>query len=642
VVVKGFAAPELQRRWHSGRPAPGERGTALTALLILLVLVSCALMLDRSLHRPSSRWVDEAVAVRTLSDARNALIAGAATLSPALGRDLTPGLLPFPDRNRDGNYDGKGDCVTFGLNDSHLLGRLPWAGDTTPCPRLQLGVDFRDGGGQGLWYAVSRNLLIRGRGGPVNPRLGDAGHAAYPWIRLRNGSGALLREAATGEPLAIAAVVIAPGAALASQDRSGRAPGPGEYLDSVSIGPIRIDNADTDGCPDGTVSPCTFPSWGEEFISHPEATDRNLFNDRLTYIAVDELIRAVERRVLGEVAIALDRYRDAFGAYPWLASFGDPTDASFAGNLERRGFLPVHLPGGAFTTRLGASWGFVDATPTTVRAGDARLAPPLPDLTSGSVQFARASSSCVWSDQTRGDCEGSSVDPAYYRADLGVTVRRTVEVAFQVVDPAPRVISPTSSDARRRTLSVTSEALPVSTSMSWNVRITDDDGVQQGRRELTVDADTRGTITLSGIRYDLSVVYDGIDDARDELPEWFVENDWHHFIHAAFSADAVAGGNGDGDDDCRTPVDDCLTLMAAGRPVPRGVRALLISSSAALSHQDRSIGDCNGDGIADDHLCAWLEGDNSDRSTPVRADTYVRGEYSRQFNDQVRVIDPSP
>ena len=174
------------------------------------------------------------------------------------------------------------------------------------------------------------------------------------------------------------------------------------------------------------------------------------------------------------------------------------------------------------------------------------------------------------------------------------------------------------------------------------MRITDDDGVNQGRRDLAIDADTGGEITLSGVRYDLSVVYDGKDDARDELPEWFVENEWHHFIYAAFSADAVAGGNGDGDDDCTTPVDNCLTLMAAGRPVPAGVRALVIASGAALAHQDRSIGDCDGDGVADDFLCAYLEGDNSDKSTPARADTYVRGTFTRQFNDQMRIVDPPP
>ena len=63
---------------------------------------------------------------------------------------------------------------------------------------------------------------------------------------------------------------------------------------------------------------------------------------------------------------------------------------------------------------------------------------------------------------------------------------------------------------------------------------------------------------------------------------------------------------------------------------------------AALAHQDRSIGDCDGDGSTDDILCAYLEADNNDKSTPDLADTYARGEFSARFNDQVRIVDPLP
>jgi len=554
----------------------------------------------------------------------------------------TPGLLPFPDRRRDGNYDGKSDCVTFGLNESHLLGRLPVLGEAKPCPSVLLGIDIRDGAGERLWYAVSRNLILRRGRGSINPGLGDPGSAAYSWIRVRDRRGDVVTDSGRGEPLVLAAVLIAPGTAVNGQNRSKTAPGAAEFLDSVSIGGITFSNSDSDGCQDAVPAPCGTRSLGEEFIAVPDAPVGSGFNDQVAYITVAELMRAVEKRVLGEVAVALYRYRDAFGAYPWLAEFRDPPGAPFGGALRRRGFLPVHLPAGTFSTRFGSSWRFVDSTPTTTHAGDARLVPQLRDLMSGSVQLAKVSGRCVWSDWTHGDCGGSLVIPTYFRADLGVAVRRTVEIAFHIADHSPQVHPPTSTDVRRRTLSVTSGALPMSPSRSWSVRITDDDGINQGRRDIAIDGNTGGEITLSGIRYDLSVAYDGKDDRRDELPEWFIENDWHHFIHAAFSADAVAGGNGDGDDDCTTPVDDCLTLMAAGRPVSMRVRALVISTGPALARQDRSIGDCDGDGIADDFLCAWLEGDNSDTSTPVLADTYVRGEFSRHFNDQVRIVDPPP
>jgi hypothetical protein len=145
---------------------------------------------------------------------------------------------------------------------------------------------------------------------------------------------------------------------------------------------------------------------------------------------------------------------------------------------------------------------------------------------------------------------------------------------------------------------------------------------------------------LSGIRYDLSVVYDDVNDARDELPEWFARNDWHRFIFVALSRDAVAGGDADGDGNCSTPVNTCLTLNVSGKAGRPGVRALLVSSGPRLGHQDRSSGDC--DGIAGARLCAYLEGDNGDKSTALQADTYAREERSSHYNDQVRIVDPLP
>lgn len=633
-----------------GVSMPRARGAALLAFLLVLIAVIAVLAFNDIPRKRPVVLERETTTARSLGDARSALVAWAAVSSVRAGRAAVPGVLPFPDRNRDGNYDGKGDCVTFGLNDGHLLGRLPWAGNGRPCPPMGLNVEIRDGAGEPLWYAVSRNLLVRGGGGPINSQIGEAGRAVYPWIRLRDARGNIVTGHDGHSPLAIAAVIIAPGEALEGQDRSAPTPGAREFLDSIAVGAMTVDNADADGCPDTVAAPCGSPSWGEEFIAHPESARVSGFNDRLAYITVDELMRAVEKRVLGEAAIALNRYRRDFGAYPWLAHFRDPRAlapapaTAFKSALTRTGLLPVHLPGERFATGFGGFWRFVDSTPTTTvrHSGVARLVPPLPDGMSGLIQVAGHSGRCVWSDWTRGDCEGSRVIPAHYRADLGVTVRRTLEYAFRIVDAAPRVTPPTPLDVRRRSLSVNAGVLPASPPGRWNVRITDDDGINQGQRDIAIDGDTGGEITLSGIRYDLSVVYDDRHDARDELPEWFVENQWHHLVYAAFSADAVAGGNADGDDDCRTPFDNCLTLNAAGRAVPAGVRGLVISPGAALAHQDRLVGDCNGDGVADNYLCAYFEGANSDRSTPRRADTYLRGEFTRHFNDQVRIVDPPP
>jgi len=650
VDANGFAKIGTQSNLYDGTEIPQQHGVALLTLLMALVLLSCAILLDGPRQAPPARWQRDAITARSLADAKRAVIAWSVTLSPAAGKKIAPGLLLFPDRNRDGNYDGKGDCVTFGLNDSHLLGRLPWAGHATPCPNKALNIRVQDGAGEGLWYAVSRNLLSRGRGGPLNPDMGIPGRSAYPWITLRNAQGGVVRASASGEPLAIAAVIIAPGVPLGGQDRRGTSPEPAEFLDSFPVGAVTFDNADADGCPDAAKAPCAYSSSGEEFIVYPDAPAGGGFNDRLMYITVGELMRAVEKRVLGEAAIALTSYRDTFGAYPWLAGVASPkpgtapAPASFKSNLARSGRLPVHLPGEVFATRLDASWNFIDSTPTTVtrHSGDVKLVPPLADAMSGSTQVSVDIGRCVWSDWSGGECTGSQMIPAYYRIDLGIPVTRTVEYSLAVVDKTPQVTPPTPGDVRRRTLSGAANTPTGYASPAWSIRITDDDGVNRGERETVIDADTGGQVTLSGIRYDLSVVYDDLIDSRDEVPEWFARNNWHHFIFAAFSEDAVAGGNADGDGDCSTPVNTCLILNASGKLARSDLRALVVSSGIPFPHQDRSIGDCDGDGVAEDFLCSYLEGDNSDTSSAVLADTYARGAFSSRFNDQLRIVDPLP
>jgi hypothetical protein len=362
-------------------------------------------------------------------------------------------------------------------------------------------------------------------------------------------------------------------------------------------------------------------------------------------------MRSVEKRVLGEVAIALNRYRSAHGVYPWLAKFTDPESASFKSGLFRYGLLAIHLPEEIFSTSFGGSWNFIDTTPTTVswHSGDGLLTPPLADLQAGKIRVTSTTGRCRWTDRTRADCMGSRIIPEYFRADLGIAVTRTVEYYFSVVDKTPEVTPPVSADIRRRTLSISGSLLPEARSLPpdhpplwpeipWSIRITDDDGVNRGRRDIRIGSDTVGAITLTGIRFELSVIYDDIDDERDELPEWFVENKWHHFIYAAFSSDAVAGSDGD----CNTPVNTCLTLTVDGTVVRSDVRALLVSAGFAWSHQDRTIGDCNDDGVGGDFLCAYFDGDNSDKSTVLQSDIYARDRYSAVFNDQVRIIEPLP
>ena len=245
---------------------------------------------------------------------------------------------------------------------------------------------------------------------------------------------------------------------------------------------------------------------------------------------------------------------------------------------------------------------------------------------------------------------------------------------------------PTGTSPRTRDLSVSSaflstqippqlgELAPELTAAAGGViRTTDELLGDWGSREQTMLKGLgganhgEGVIAVRGIRYEDSMVnFDDTDDPDDLIPEWFVDNDWHHYIYVAFAQDVVGGG----DNDCTLPdlptPPTCLTLNVAGNPVPREIQGLVISSGVPLPTQDRTIGDCDGDGDGqiddptnDSFLCAYFDSDNtalydvsaeklrhgantlSIRSAPAD-DNYARDNYSNNFNDQIRIIDLAP
>lgn len=663
----------MTRRRHPSAPLRSggrrrQRGAVLLTALTATVLAGASLLLAGLDGASATRARESAATTRALANARRALIGWSVGAGLAeSGEEHVPGVLPFPDRNTDPNgYDGEADCVTSGLSDRHLIGRLAWAGERSPCPARELGVEIRDGSGEALWYAVSRNL-VNHRGGsasdpPINPGLLD-GTPAYPWLRVIDASGGVL-IGGDGEPLEIAAVIIAPGAALPGQARTGPSPGPAQYLDTVTVNGVTYDNADSDGCRDsitGANAHADCPGdTGEEFIVYPDSrdtgTDTDSFNDRVAYITAEELLRAAEVRALGAMAVVLEEYRTRHDAYPWLAPYvGDPgadllSTMVFHATVDgagrtRRGRLPIHaVPGQLFDTGYALRWtidsGAVIATTdpssdgSTPAPSDAELyalASAVPQTTTGPV-------ACAWNGDDGVRCAGEP-----YRHAPGTTFtwrgailqEREVRVehdetlwAFSDGSGATGT-NPSAVSPRTRTVTATSN-LPASfaaTVRGRNYEFTCADSAcstttatgMSVERTLTVDTGTLATFTFANLEYDLSV-------ARDGIPRWFVDNDWFRYVRAAVSGEETAAVGSPGR--CIGSGSGCLTVNASG--IARDdVPAFLIGSGPALPTQTRNACGmtCPGE---------YFE----PPANAAGGDTATRAVLAAGFNDQVRVVGP--
>ncbi len=216
----------------------------------------------------------------TQFDTRRALAgAKAALLGQAVASPTRPGELPCPDRTGDGIADA---CTGTG---PARIGRLPTV-------TLQLDAG-RDETGETFWYALDR--AFDATAGMINSDTVASLHL-------------------DGE--SVVAVILAPGAPVGTQSR------PPSAVNNVARY-LEDDNADGDA----------------DFVSHAAGD----FNDRVIAITRDELMQAVERRVLGEAKRMLVDYFDpAAGANRFLPF----ADGDFDGKCESgtlQGWFPLQL-----------------------------------------------------------------------------------------------------------------------------------------------------------------------------------------------------------------------------------------------------------------------------------------------------------
>lgn len=302
-----------------------QRGVALILVVFIMGLAAMALLM-KSFSGESIQAERQEDTMRTLMQAKEAMIAWAVSHATA------PGQLPWPDRRETSNpnYDGQSDCSSANFNllnslsEPNFLGQIPSISSTTPCLVYPgAGNQFRDSDGNNLWYAISRNL-VRKYSSPasdpvINPSIISS--PTYSWMRVRDSAGNVISDR-------VAIVILAPGAPVSGQDRSSSAPPPGEFLDQLTISGTTYSNSDYD-------------TDDEDFVMGDMSS--NGFNDNLVYITIDELMAALVKRAASELRERLIIYETANGRFPDAAPLQAPlgADSYVADSGSDSGTVPV-------------------------------------------------------------------------------------------------------------------------------------------------------------------------------------------------------------------------------------------------------------------------------------------------------------
>ncbi|HIF51716.1 MAG TPA: hypothetical protein EYQ42_09375, partial [Thiotrichaceae bacterium] len=301
-----------------------QQGAALLLFMLALVLASSYSLLSK-LNSASKVHARQQVTSRALAEAKAALISYAITYPDRVNSNFGPGYLPCPDINKNGSAGGS--CSSGG---NTTTGRFPWI-------TLKMN-DLKDSSGQSLWYVLSDNFKY-------NPKLEPLNSETEGQLNIDVDADGDIDASDISD---VVAIIIAPGAPINNQSRD-----PTETVVATEIANyLETDNADFD----------------TNFVL-PDTVN---VNDRLVFITREELMKQVEKRVLGEVKKILSDYKTAQGAYPWLSKFADP-------GADRRRLTGTASNGSNSTTLVDTSNDFVE---WGVTSGDV-----VRNTTDGSIGF---------------------------------------------------------------------------------------------------------------------------------------------------------------------------------------------------------------------------------------------------------------
>lgn len=252
-----------------------DKKQAGAALIMLLFIVS--LLLTALIVQSNS--ATKIQLERTQKTQHALMEAKSVLMGRAILDENRPGSLPCP--HVDHPINGSADLF-HGNRCPSYIGRFPWR--TLGIPELQ------DADGETLWYVLSTNYRDHSAIMPLNS----------------NSQGQLSVDAQND----IVAIIFAAGPPLAKQ--TGR---PSDNLSDYLEG----NNADADNA--------------------YTAISTSTQNDRLLVITRNELMRQVERRILGEIASSLQLYfsNPSHAYYPYAAAANGTCES--AGSVS--GFIPI-------------------------------------------------------------------------------------------------------------------------------------------------------------------------------------------------------------------------------------------------------------------------------------------------------------
>ena len=484
-----------------------QTGAALILIAFLLALLASSYMV-KSLQGVTAQSKQDEKTMQALNEAKATLIAW------SVSHQYSPGQMPWPDRGTDGNYDGSSDCVTTPYQNSYLLGQLPHLPTTSPCLDPNTGLNiyaglstypglgqvFTDAQGNRIWYAVSKNLVYdyeTSTAPIINPGISNTS----TWLKVLDRNGRLISDR-------VAVVLMAPGIPLANQNRSGIA-GANAYLDAFEIGLASYNNH-------------TYAITANEFVmgedsKHVTESDMTftkpyLFNDKLVYITIDELIYALEKRVLLETKKSLTSFHSTNNFYPFAASLGSTSNPNQCTDGNLRGLLPTNNPSNyACSCTLGrvctCNFGVVS-----------------------SIAFTRTTSTFVASGTNRptGACSVSATDLRTCTCNGEGSCKRSTGAVQFSCNACGRCAATVNGTNR---ISSNGTFITATGACSNTAHLT----------TCTINNTSTGTFTLGACNNNQTIKSKPNIDGL--LPAWFTTNEWEKYIVYAVSSDCTSSGN---------------------------------------------------------------------------------------------------